>query len=49
METTKFKILVIDDAISHRSLIKTTLETFPEVGVVDTVPNGETDFMFAAV
>ncbi len=41
METTKFKILVIDDAISHRSLIKTTLETFPEVGVVDTVPNGE--------
>lgn len=41
METTKLKILVIDDAISHRSLIKTTLETFPEVGVVDTVPNGE--------
>lgn len=41
METTKFKILVIDDAISHRSLIKTTLESFPEVGVVDTVPNGE--------
>jgi two-component system, chemotaxis family, protein-glutamate methylesterase/glutaminase len=41
MENTKLRILVVDDAIGHRTLIKNTLEAFAEVGLVDTVPNGE--------
>lgn len=41
METAGLNILVIDDAISHRSLIKNALDSQSEVRLVDTVPNGE--------
>ena len=41
MENEGFNILIIDDAISHRSLIKNALDSQSEVRLVDTVPNGE--------
>jgi len=41
MESQQFRILVVDDAIAHRTLIKNVLDTFPETSSVDTVPNGE--------
>lgn len=41
MENQKIKILVVDDAIGHRTLIKNILDAVPDVEIVDTVPNGE--------
>jgi len=41
MENQKIKILVVDDAIGHRTLIKNTLDAVADVDLVDTVPNGE--------
>jgi two-component system, chemotaxis family, protein-glutamate methylesterase/glutaminase len=41
MDNNKLKVLVVDDSISHRTLIKNILDAFSEVSIVDTVPNGE--------
>lgn len=41
MGISKVKILVVDDAIAHRTLIKNVLDSFSEAESADTVPNGE--------